>query len=107
VHYEALDVYEQHFSKILGVTEILNPTYTIAIATASQATLQAAITHHGTMPYNPDLGPISINFYPQQFIVVIANIPPIIDALAFADPVGEFFRVFELEFLVQNSKKIM
>ncbi len=25
VHYEALDVYKQHFLKILGVTQILNP----------------------------------------------------------------------------------
>jgi hypothetical protein len=39
VHYEALDVYEQHFPKILGITQIPNPTYATAIATASQATL--------------------------------------------------------------------
>jgi hypothetical protein len=26
VHYEILDVYEQHFARILGVTEIPNPT---------------------------------------------------------------------------------
>jgi hypothetical protein len=36
---------------------------------ASQATLQAAITHHGTMPNNPDLVPISVNLSPQQLIV--------------------------------------
>jgi hypothetical protein len=36
VHYEALDVYEQHFSKILGVTKIPNPVYAIAIAPAFQ-----------------------------------------------------------------------
>jgi hypothetical protein len=36
VHYEALDVYKQHFPKILGVIQILNPTYAIAITTASQ-----------------------------------------------------------------------
>ncbi len=35
VHYEALDVYEQHSLKILGVTQIPNPTYATAIATAS------------------------------------------------------------------------
>jgi hypothetical protein len=50
VHYEALDVYEQHFARILGVTQIPNPTYATAIATASQATLQVVIAHHGTMP---------------------------------------------------------
>jgi hypothetical protein len=27
VHYEALDVYEQHSLRILGVTQIPNPTY--------------------------------------------------------------------------------
>jgi len=35
VHYEALDFYEQHFSRILGVTLIPNLTYAIAIAIAS------------------------------------------------------------------------
>jgi hypothetical protein len=39
VHYEALDVYEQHSARILGVTQIPNPAYAIAIATASQAAL--------------------------------------------------------------------
>jgi hypothetical protein len=39
VHYEALDVYEQHSARILGVTQIPNPTHAIAIATASQAAL--------------------------------------------------------------------
>jgi hypothetical protein len=45
VHYEALDVYEQHFLRILGVTQIPNPTYATAIATAFQVTLQATIAH--------------------------------------------------------------
>ncbi len=31
VHYEALDIYEQHSSKILGITQISNPAYAIAI----------------------------------------------------------------------------
>ncbi len=35
VHYEALDVYEQHFLKILGITQIPNPTYATTIAIAS------------------------------------------------------------------------
>ncbi len=54
VHYEALDVYEQHSPRILEVTQIPNPAYAIAIAIAFQATLQAAITHHGTVTNNPD-----------------------------------------------------
>ncbi len=52
VHYEALDVYEQHFVRILGITQIPDPDYAIAIATTSQATLQATITHHGIVPNN-------------------------------------------------------
>ncbi len=59
------------------------------------------------MPNNPDLVPISVNLSLQQFIVTTANIPPTIDAPTFADPVGKFFRVFELEFPVKNSEKIL
>jgi hypothetical protein len=73
VHYEALDVYEQHSLKILSVTQILNLAYATTIAIASQATLQAAITHHGTMPNNPNLVPISVNLFPQQLIIVIKH----------------------------------
>jgi hypothetical protein len=65
VHYEALDVYKQHSSKILGITQIPNPAFTTAIATASQATLHIAIAHHGTMPNNLDPAPTSINLSPQ------------------------------------------
>jgi len=107
VHYEALDVYEQHFSRILGVTQIPNLTYATTIAIISQVALQVAIAHHGIMPNNPDLVPTSVNLSPQQLIVIIANIPPTIDALAFVDLVGEFFQVLELEFLVKSSKKIL
>jgi hypothetical protein len=107
VHYEALDVYEQHFPRILGVTQIPNPTYATAIATSSQVALQAAIAHHGTVPNNPDPIPTSINLFPQQLIVATANIPLTIDATAFADPVGEFFRVLELEFSIKSSEKIL
>jgi hypothetical protein len=39
VHYEALDVYAQHSPRILGVTQIPNPAYAIAIATTSQVPL--------------------------------------------------------------------
>jgi hypothetical protein len=47
------------------------------------------------MPNNLDSVPILVNLSPQQLIVATANIPPTIDATAFADPLGEFFRVFE------------
>jgi len=75
----------------LGVTQIPNPAYATTIATTSQATLQAAITHHGTMTNNPNPVPTSVNLFLQQLIVAPANIPPTTGALAFADPVGEFF----------------
>jgi hypothetical protein len=107
VNYEALDVYEQHFSRILGVIQIPHPTYAIAIATASQHTLQVAIAHHGIVPNNLDPVPISVNLSPQQLIVATVNIPPTIDALAFVDLMGEFFQVFELEFLVKSFEKIL
>jgi len=107
VHYEALDVHEQHSPRILGIIQIPNLAYATAIATTAQATLQATIAHHGTMPNNLDLVPTSINLFPQQLIVVTANIPPTIDAWAFADPMGEFFRILELEFLVKNFEKIL
>jgi hypothetical protein len=104
VHYEALDVYEQHSPIILGVIQIPNLAYATAIVVAFQATLQVAIAHHGIMPNNPDLVPTSINLSPQQLIIAIANIPPTINATAFVDLVGEFFQVVELEFPVKSSK---
>jgi len=54
VHYEALDVYEQHFPRILGIIKIPNLTNATAIAITSQAALQVAITHHGIVPNNPE-----------------------------------------------------
>jgi hypothetical protein len=107
VHYEALDVYEQHFPRILGVTQIPNQAYATAIATTSQVALQAAIAHHGTMPNNLDLVPTSVNLSPQQLITTIVNIPPTIDAPAFVDPMGEFYRIIQLEFSIKSSEKIM
>ncbi len=59
------------------------------------------------MSNNPDSIPTSINLSPQQLIVVNANILPTTDVLAFVDPVEEFFRVLELEFLVKSSTKIL
>jgi hypothetical protein len=101
VHYEALDVYEQHSARILGVTQIPNPAYAIAITTASQA----VIAHQGTVPNNPDPIPTLVNLSPQQLIATTVNIPPTIDAPAFADLVGKFFRILELEFPVKSSEK--
>ncbi len=107
VHYEALDVYEQRSARILGVTQAPNPAYAIAIATASQAALQAVIAHHGTVPNNPDPVPTLVNLSPQQLIAATINIPPTIDASPFVDPVGEFFRILELEFPIKSSEKIL
>ncbi len=57
------------------------------------------------MPNNPDPIPILINLSPQKLIPAIANIPPTINAQAFANPMGEFFWVLELEFLVKSFEK--
>jgi len=46
-------------------------------------------------------------FFPQQFIVATVNNPPTIDALVFANQVGEFFQVLELKFLVKSFEKIL
>jgi hypothetical protein len=59
------------------------------------------------VPNNPNPVHILINISPQQFIVVTANILSTINAPTFIDPVGEFFQIFELEFSVKNSKKIL
>jgi hypothetical protein len=59
------------------------------------------------MPNNLDSVPTSINLSPQQLIVATANIPPTIDATTFVDPMGEFFRVLELEFPLKSSEKIL
>jgi hypothetical protein len=59
------------------------------------------------MPNNPNPVLTSVNLSPQQLIVVITNIPPTIDVVAFANPLGEFFRVLELEFSIKSFEKIM
>jgi hypothetical protein len=104
VHYEALDVYEQHFPRILGIIYIPNPAYIIVVAITSQATLQAAIAHHGTTPNNPDPVLTLVNLSPQQLIVATVNMPPTIDATTFANLMGEFFRILELKFSVKSSE---
>jgi hypothetical protein len=63
VHCEALDVYEQHSPRILGVTQIPNPAYDTTIAIPFQVTLQATIAHHGTVPNIPFLVPTLVNLY--------------------------------------------
>jgi hypothetical protein len=57
------------------------------------------------MPNNLDPVPTSINLCPQQLIVTTTNIPPTIDAPAFADLVRELFQILELEFLVKSFEK--
>jgi hypothetical protein len=104
VHYETLDVYEKHSPKILGIIQNPNLAYATAIDTTLQATLQAAVAHHGTMANNPNLVPTLVNLSPQQFIAATANNPPTIDASIFVDPVGECLRSLELEFLAKSSK---
>ncbi len=59
------------------------------------------------MPNNPDLVPTLINLSSQQLIAATINIPPTINVPAFTDPVGEFFRILELEFSVKSSEKIL
>jgi hypothetical protein len=81
VHYETLDVYEQHFLKILGVTQIPNPAYAIAIAIASQAALQIAIAHHGTMPNNPNPEPTSILLLNNSLLLPQIFFPPLMHQL--------------------------
>jgi hypothetical protein len=63
VHYEALDVYEQHSPRILDIIQIPNLVYATTITTTSRATLHAAIAHHGTVPNNPNPVPISVNLF--------------------------------------------
>jgi hypothetical protein len=57
------------------------------------------------MPKYPNVIPTLVILFFQQFIVAIANIPPTMDAPTFTNPVGEFFRILELEFPIKNSKK--
>ncbi len=91
----------------MGVTQIPNLVYPTSITIAFQAALQAAIAHHGIMPNNPSSVPILVNLSPQQLIAATTNISPTIDAQAFVDPVGEFFRILELEFPVKSFEKIL
>jgi hypothetical protein len=57
------------------------------------------------VPNNPDPVPTSINLSLQQLSAITTNIPPTTNAPAFANPVGEFFRILELEFPVKSSEK--
>jgi hypothetical protein len=59
------------------------------------------------VPNNPNLVPTSVTLSLQQLITTTANIPPTIDAPAFANPMGEFFQVLELDFSIKNFEKIL
>ncbi len=59
------------------------------------------------MPNNPDLVITLVNNSPEQFIIITTNIPPTINAPAFANPVGEFFQILKLKFLVKSFTKIL
>jgi hypothetical protein len=59
------------------------------------------------VPKNLNPVPTSVNLSPQQLIVATTNIPPTICARVFADLMGEFFQVLELEFPIKSSKKIL
>jgi hypothetical protein len=59
------------------------------------------------MPNNPNPIPTLINLSLQQLIVATTNIPPTTDALTSINPMGEFFRVLELEFPIKSSEKIL
>jgi hypothetical protein len=63
VHYEALDVHEQHSLRILGIISIPNLAHATAITIA--IAFQAAIAHHGTMPNNPNPVLTLVNLSPQ------------------------------------------
>jgi hypothetical protein len=89
VHYEALDVYKQHFPRILGVTQIPNLAYATTIATTFQAHYKLPL-HIMGLCLSKSSTYFSILFF-SQLIVITTNIPPTIDVLTFANPVGEFF----------------
>jgi hypothetical protein len=59
------------------------------------------------VPNNPDPVPTLVVLSPQQLIAATTNIPPTINVLAFANPVGKFFRILELEFPIKSSEKIL
>jgi len=107
VHYEALDVYEQHSISIFGCHPNSQSSLRHSHRHRLSSWIVSSIAHHGTVLNNMDPVPTSVNLSPQQLIVATANIPPTTDAPAFADPVGEFFRILELEFPVKSSEKIL
>ncbi len=71
----------------------------------SQVTLQATIPHHGIILSNLDPVPTSVNFSLQQFIVITESIYSTIDAPTFVNPMKEFFRDLQLEFLTKSFGK--
>jgi hypothetical protein len=64
-------------------------------------------TAHGSIPDNPAPVPTLVALTPQQLARATANVPPTINALASADPVGQFFAILEVEFPMKSSEKIL
>ena len=59
------------------------------------------------MANNPAPVPTSVALSPQQLAAATDTISPTIGSPTFSDPVGEFFRILELEFPVKSSEKIL
>jgi hypothetical protein len=59
------------------------------------------------MPNNLDPVPTLVNLFPQQLIAATTNISPTTNAPTFANPVGEFFRVLELEFPIKSFENFL
>jgi hypothetical protein len=49
------------------------------------------------------IGTYFSKFFLNNSLLLSINIPPTIDAPAFTNLVGEFFRILELEFPIKNS----
>jgi len=86
------------FTPTLGQSGVATIAIAITTTTASQATLQITIAHHGTMPNNLDLVTTLVNLSPQQLIVIITNIPSTIIVPTFADPMGNFCKFLSWNF---------
>jgi hypothetical protein len=81
--------------------------YAIAIVSTSQITLQATIAHHGIVRNNPNSGTYFNKTFSSTTHCCYIKHSSHHHAPTFADLVGEFFRVLELEFLVKSFEKIL
>jgi hypothetical protein len=106
VHYEALDIYEQHSPKILGVTKIPNPSYATTIATAFQATLQTTIENHGTVPIILIRYILQYTFLFNNSLLILQKIlPPSTHQLLLSQWVN-YFEFLSYNFELRFLKKI-